>query len=174
MLFRKVYEDNAIGKLSDERFDTMSRDYEREQAELRTQSAELQALLEEYEQDGHNAERFLALAKKYPVFDELTPQMLNEFVDKVYIHEGDKSSGERRQQIDIYLNFIGQINLPDSEPEPTPEELAAAEKKFKRKMERLAYHKQWRDKKKAEREAAKADAEIIVIDVDGSSPKPAA
>ena len=174
ILFRKVYEDNAIGKLSDERFAVMSRDYETEQAELRVQSAELQALLDEYEQDSQSATRFLELAKKYPAFDELTSQMLHEFVDKVYIHEGDKSSGERRQQIDIYLNFVGQFNIPQEIPELTPEEQAIADKKFKKKLERRAYHKQWRDKKKMERETAKSDAEVIVVDADDSKPKPAA
>jgi len=174
ILFRKVYEDNAINKLSDERFDMMSRDYEVEQAKLRAQSAELQVLLDEYEQDSQSASRFIALAKKYPAFDELTPQMLHEFVDKVYIHEGDRSSGERRQQIDIYLNFVGQFNVPQDIPELTPEEQAAADDKLARKLERRAYHKQWRDKKKTERDAAKTDAEIITIGADDSSPKPAA
>ncbi|MCL2009848.1 MAG: DUF4368 domain-containing protein [Synergistaceae bacterium] len=147
--------------------------YETEQAELRAQSAELQVLLDEYEHDGHNAERFLVLAKKYPTFDELTPQMLHEFVDKVFIHEGDKSSGERRQQIDIHLNFIGQFKVPQEISELTPEELAAAEKKLERKLARRAYHKQWRDKKKAERAAAKTEAETTVV-ADDSTTKPAA
>jgi len=167
--------------LSDERYNLMSRDYETEQATLRAQSVEIQTLLDEFEQDSQSAARFLELVKKYPAFDELTPQMLHEFVDKVYIHEGDKSSGERRQQIDIYLNFIGQFIVPQVVPEPTPEEQAAAEKKFKRKMELRAYHKQWRDKKKAERETAKAETEIVNADeknivavADDSSPKPAA
>jgi hypothetical protein len=79
------------------------------------------------------------------------------------------------------LNFVGQFNVPQEIPELTPEEQAIADKKFKRKLERRAYHKQWRDKKKAEREAAKAETKIvnadektIVIDADDSPPKPAA
>lgn len=172
VLFRKVYEDNAIAKLSDERFAVMSRDYEREQAELRVQSAELQALLDVYEQDSHSAARFLELAKKYPAFDELTSQMLHEFVDKVLIHEGDKSSGERRQQIDIYLNFIGQFNVPNGIPELSPEEQAAKEEDLARRVKERARHKAWRDKKKAEREAAKA--ETIILEAASDIPKPAA
>jgi hypothetical protein len=157
VLFRKVYEDNTIGKLSDERFEIMSRDYEREQSDLRSQSVELHTLLNEYEQDSQSAARFLELAKKYPDFDELTPQMLHEFVDRVYIHEGDKSSGERIQQIDIHLNFIGQFVAPsEPPPEPTPEEIAAAEKARAYKLHRREYHKQWRDKKKADKFAATA------------------
>jgi hypothetical protein len=77
----------------------------------------LRALLDEYEQDCRSAERFPALARKYPDFDELTPQML---------HEAEKIDGERRQQIDIHLNFIGQFIAPSEPvPEPTPEEIAA-------------------------------------------------
>lgn len=160
VLFRKIYEDNAIGKLSDERFEIMSRDYEQEQLSLRAQSAELQVKLNEYEADSQSAAKFLALARKYPAFDELTPQMLAEFVDKVYVHEADKSSGERRQQIDIHLNFVGQFIAPsEPAPEPTPEEIAAAEKERARKLHRREYHKQWRDKRKAERIAAEAAAE---------------
>jgi hypothetical protein len=178
VLFRKVYEDNAIGKLSDERFNLMSKDYEREQAGLRAQSAELERLLDEYEQDSQSAAKFLALAKKYPAFDELTPQMLHEFVDKVYIHEKDRSSGECRQQIDIHFNFIGEFKIQKPEPKPTPKEQAEAEKRLAKKLYLREYHKRWRDKKKAEREAAKADAEIIVITDDSgdanATPKPAA
>jgi hypothetical protein len=88
-------------------------------------------------------------------------------VDKVYVHEGDKSSGERRQQIDIHLNFIGQFIAPSEPvPEPTPEEIAAAEKERARKLHRREYHKAWRDKRKA---AAKRDEESIT-----AGPKPAA
>ena len=150
VLYRKVYEDNAIGKLTDARFETMSKDYEREQDELRLQSAELQALLDEYERDSHSAARFLELARKYPAFDELTPQMLHEFVDKVYVHEGDRSSGERRQQIDIHLNFIGQFVAPrEPLPEPTPEEIAAAEKKRALRQHQREYHRAWRERRRA-------------------------
>jgi len=155
ILYRKVYEDNAIGKLSDERFNIMSQDYEQEQQTLRTQSAELQALLNEYEQDSQSAYKFLTLAKKYPNFDELTPQMLHEFVDKVYIHEGDRSSGERRQQMDIHLNFVRQFMPTQVIPEPTPEEIAKREADLAHRLKERKRHKAWREKKKAEREALK-------------------
>jgi DNA invertase Pin-like site-specific DNA recombinase len=173
VLFRKVYEDNAIGKLSDERFTLMSGDYEREQAELKAQSVELRRLLDEYEQDSQSAARFLELARKYPAFDELTPQMLHEFVDKVYIHEKDRSSGECRQEIDIHLNFIGQFIVPNSVRELTPEEQVAAEADLARRVAQRAKHKAWRDKKKAEREAAKSDT-VIALDDDNITPNPGA
>jgi hypothetical protein len=150
-LFRRVYEDNAIGKLSDERFETMSGGYEREQAELRAESAGLQATLDAYERDGQSAERFLALARKYPDFDELTPQMLHEFVDRVVVHEGDRSSGERRQRIDIHLNFVGRFAVPGSDREPTQEELAAKRADFERRRRNRANYRARCDRKKAER-----------------------
>ena len=92
----------------------------------------------------------------------------------IALYEGDRSSGERRQQLDIFLNFVGQFKAPNSVPATTPEEQAAAEAKLAKKLERRTYHKQWRDKKKAAREAAKSEAEVIVIDADDSIPKPAA
>jgi hypothetical protein len=95
MLFRRVYEDNAIGKLSDERYEQMSGDYEREQAEIKAQTAAIKAELQSFEQDSMNAENFLELVRRYTVFDELTTPMLHEFVNKVIVHKADKSSGER-------------------------------------------------------------------------------
>ena len=122
LLFRKVYEDNATGKLSDARYEQMSGDYEREQAELKAQSTAITTELEMFEQDSLNADMFLELVRRYTEFDELTTPMLHEFVDKIIVHEADKSTGERVQQVDIYLNFIGNFTIPGSEPMPlTPE-----------------------------------------------------
>jgi hypothetical protein len=96
----------------------------------------------------------------------------------VYIHEKDRSSGECRQQIDIHFNFIGEFKIQKPEPELTPEEQAEAEKKRAKKLYLREYHKAWRDKKKEERETAKANAEVIALtdDNDGAetTPKPAA
>jgi hypothetical protein len=104
--------------------------------------------------------KFLALARKYPDFDELTPQMLHEFVDRVYIHEAERIDGERRQQIDIYLNFIGEFKAPvEPAPESTPEETVAAEKERARRQHLREYHKRWRGARKAKAPASKADAE---------------
>jgi hypothetical protein len=110
-LFIKTYEDNAVGKLNDERFNLMTAAYDDEQAELKAQTAALTAELEAFEKDGENADKFMELVRRYTRFDELTTAMLHEFVDRVEVHEADKSSGERRQQIDVYLNFIGYVNI---------------------------------------------------------------
>jgi hypothetical protein len=108
-LFQKVYEDNATGKLNDERYGQLSESYEREQNELKTQNAILQAELDAYSADSEKAERFIALTRQYTDFDELTTPMLNEFVHKVYVHEADKSGGERVQKVRIFLNLIGDF-----------------------------------------------------------------
>ena len=74
-----------------------------------------------FEQDNTKIEQFYALAEKYTDFSELTTPMLNEFVEKVLVHAPDRSSGTREQEVEIYLNFIGNIDFPI--PEPTPEEI---------------------------------------------------
>jgi len=71
------------------------------------------------------ADRFIELVKKHTDFSELTPQMIAEYIEKIVVHEADKSSGERQQHVEIYLNFIGKFEVPA--PEPTPEEIAAEE-----------------------------------------------
>lgn len=81
---------------------------------------EAESALDSFEQDTANVERFLALAKKYTDFSELTTPMINEFIEKIIVHAPEKIDGDRTQQVDIYLKFIGQFDLPA--PELTPEE----------------------------------------------------
>jgi hypothetical protein len=158
-LFRKVYEDNAIGKLSDERYEQMSTAYDAEQAELKAQTAAMKSELEAFEQDSIRGDKFLELVKRYTQFDELTTPMINEFVEKIVVHEADKSTGERKQQVDIYLNFIGNFSIPGSEPQPlTPEEQAAEEKRLADKRKKNEYLRKWRAKRRAERAAIKGVA----------------
>jgi len=72
----------------------------------------LQTALEQFDSDSLRADKFLELAKRYKNFDELTAPMLHEFVDKIIVHEADRSSGKREQQVEIHLNYIGQFLLP--------------------------------------------------------------
>ena len=108
-LFNKIYEDNASGKLSDERFDKMSAAYEAEQAELSKKISEYSSALAEQANQTQNAKKFLNIAKKYSQITELTPQILHEFISKIVVHAPDRSSGRRVVQIDIHYNFIGTI-----------------------------------------------------------------
>jgi len=111
-LFRKTYEDFAAERLTEKRFSQLSSGYESEQETLEKQTAELRTELEQFDRDSFRADKFLELAKKYTDITELTPHILAEFVEKVTVHEADKSSGKRVQDVDIYLNFIGQFAAP--------------------------------------------------------------
>ena len=156
-LFQRVYEDNANGKLSDERFAQLSATYEKEESELKAQNTELQAQLTAYETDSFKADRFIEIAKRYTEFDALTTAMLNEFVEKIIVHEADKSSGQREQQVDIHLNFIGHFQLPQEEqPPPTAEEIEEAEKRRRRLEYQREANKRWYAKKKQEAEWQRA------------------
>ncbi len=124
-LIRRSYEDNVSGKLSDKRFELLSGEYEQEQAELEQSVSRLQAELDSFHADRDKADRFIDLAKRYTDFSELTPQMIAEFIEKIIVHQADKSSGERTQQVDVYLNFIGRFEVPMAAP--TTEEMAAEE-----------------------------------------------
>lgn len=108
-LFTKIYEDNASGKISDERFSKMSAAYEAEQAELSRTISEYSSALTEQTNQAQNAKKFLNIVKKYSRITELTPQILREFIEKIVVHAPDKSSGQRVVQIDIHYNFIGTI-----------------------------------------------------------------
>ena len=159
LLFQRVYEDNAMGRLSNERFEQLSGAYEAEQAELKRQNATLQKELSVFEEDSANVGRFLELARRYRRFDELTTPMLNEFIHKIYVHEGDKSSGERVQRVEIHFNFIGGFELPKAEP--TPEELEAHARRLEKlKKQREANKRYYEKKKHAQEKKQQAPAEI--------------
>jgi len=149
-LFRKTYEDNAGGKLSVARFEQLSAGYEREQEELKQQNAILQAELDAWSADSMKADGFIQLVRRYTNFEELTTPMLNEFIEKIVVYEADRSSGERVVDMDIYFNFIGKFDIPAEEP--TPEEVAAHEKRIQRLQKRREANRRYYAKKKAEME----------------------
>lgn len=126
MLMKKLYEDNISGKLSDKRFEFMFSEFENEQDTIEISMENAKAQIEKYESDTVRADKFIELVKRYTDFSELTTPMLNEFVEKILVHEADYSSGERVQEVEIYLNFIGKFELPVKEP--TAEEIAEHEK----------------------------------------------
>lgn len=116
-LIKKLYEDNVSGKLSDKRFELLSGDYEGEQSELEQIIEQIESELERFDADSARADKFIDVAREYTDFTELTAPMVNEFIDKILIYEPDRSSGERIQQVDIYLNFIGKFDIPVTESE---------------------------------------------------------
>ena len=109
-IFQRIYEDNIIGKLSDERFMKMSKGYEDEQRTLQAEADIIQNELQQEEKKSVDVKRFLAVVKKYTDLTELTPEILHEFVDRIIVHAPDKSSGRRLQEIEIIYNHIGEFD----------------------------------------------------------------
>ena len=170
-LICKIYEDNALGKLPDARYRALDAQYAKEQDALEIEIAELEKAVTGYEQSQKSAEKFIALIDKYENFDTLTNTMLNEFVEKILVHErARKGSQDTTQEIEIYFNFLGRYIPPSLQPVPlTPEEQEELRKKEERKdrlhqnyLKRKASgaQKQYEDKikakKKAEMDAKKA------------------
>ena len=148
LLIKKVYEDNAMGKLPDRRYEMLSSDYEKEQQELEVSIKEVQEKLMQFEEDTDRTEEFLSLVHKYTDIQELTPAIVNEFVDKVLVHKIEKTDGDRVQEIEIFLNYIGKVELPAQEL--SEEEMADEEKKRKHRQYRREYQKAYRKKHRPE------------------------
>ena len=104
-LFTRLYEDNVSGKISDERFEIMSKNYEAEQKELRQVVSELTAFVQASEQKNADTAQFIGIVRKYSEIPKLTPEIMHEFIEKIVVHAPDKSSGHRTQQIDICFRF---------------------------------------------------------------------
>ena len=106
-LFKRIYKDNANGKLSDSRFQMLSDDYEQEQEELREKLLQLNEDITQQEEQAENIDRFIGKVRKYLDLDDLTPAIVNDMVKAVYVHAPDKSSGHREQRIDISYDLVG-------------------------------------------------------------------
>lgn len=112
MIFKRIYEDNISGKLSDDRFQKLSADYENEQRELQTLAAELRQEVEAEEGKTANVNRFLSIVDRYTDIPELTTCILHEFVEKIVIHAASDPKGKNRtQEIDIYYKGIGVLDI---------------------------------------------------------------
>lgn len=114
-LFTRLYEDNVLGKLSDERFTMMSTAYEEEQQKLKATVSELTALIDASEKKSSDVTAFLEIVRKYEHITKLTPEIMHELIEKIVVHEADKSSGKRVQQIDIYYRFDVAISSVTTE-----------------------------------------------------------
>ena len=117
-IFKRLYEDSVTGRISDERFSELSADYEAEQKELKERAAGLQAELSKSQEAAENAEKFMKVVRRHTSFEELTPTLLREFVEKIVVHESVALDGKRRgklrrQEIEIYYSFVGKVELPD-------------------------------------------------------------
>lgn len=125
----------------------MSAGYEQEQEELEAAIQREQAELDSFHADTDRADKFLELVKKYTDFSALTTPMLLEFVDKILVHAPEKVDGERIQEVDIYLRFIGKVDIPA--PELTQEELLERERRKIMREKQREYTRRYREKKRA-------------------------
>ena len=113
-IFKRLYEDSVTGRISDERFAELSADYEAEQRQLKERADELQGELSKAQEATVNAGKFMNIVRKYTSFEELTPTLLREFIEKIVVHECSYDENKnRRQEIEIYYSFVGKVDLPE-------------------------------------------------------------
>jgi hypothetical protein len=128
-LLNKIYEDNALGRLPEKRYESLLETYGKEQETLEAEIAKIQSAVEKFENENTRVERFMKLVERYTDFEEITTVMIHEFVEKIVVHEREKPMVQTSpQKIEIHLNFIGEFSLPNAEREPTPEDLAEQER----------------------------------------------
>lgn len=111
-IIRKLYEDNVNGRITDERFDFLAKSYEDEGNDLKAKIQELQNALASSVQDEEKLSKFLKVVKSYTEIEELTPEILNSFIEKIYIGETEKYDGRKMQEVEIIYKFVGALNLP--------------------------------------------------------------
>lgn len=111
-LIKKLYEGNATGKIPDKHFERLLSEYDSEQTALETEIEDLKAQIDSFNEDSAKADKFIAVVRRYTDFTELTTPMLNEFIEKVVVHEATGGRTDRKQKIDVYFNFVGQVELP--------------------------------------------------------------
>ena len=111
-IIRKLYEDNVCGRITDERFDFLAKSYEDEGNDLKTKIQELKNALASSVQEEEKLSKFLKVVKSYTKIQELSPEILNSFIEKIYIGETEKYEGRKMQEVEIIYKFVGAINLP--------------------------------------------------------------
>ena len=154
-LYKKLYESYAVGKIPEDKFEFLSGEYLAEQTELQNSIAENEVEICKYEDDTARVGQFLELAEKYTDFTELTTPMINEFIDKILVHSADRNNGPRTQEVEIYLKFIGQFEIPQREL--TEEELEQMRIK-KYWQDRYWKHRDYElNRRKKQKEMAKAE-----------------
>ena len=169
----KIYEDNALGRLPDARYAALDAQYAKEQEALAAEIAELEKAVSSYDQGKKSAEKFIALIDKYQGFGNMTNTMLNEFVEKILVHERDrKGSIETTQAVEVYFNFVGKYIPPAfRDVKLTPEEQEALRKKEELKDRRhqaylrrkaSGWQRQYEERTKAAKKA-KIDAKKAAI-----------
>lgn len=159
---KRLYEGNASGKIPDRQFEKLMAQYDSEQQELEERVKEIEVSIHEIQQESENGQQFVRLVQKYRDLTEIDQTALNEFIDKVVVHEATGGrTADRSQQIDIYFNFIGQFMVEDTEEELLMQEKEAQRladlKERERKDRRNETVRRYRQRKK-EREVKQAES----------------
>lgn len=168
-LMCRIYEDMILNKIPNNRYEILNNQYETEQVALSKEIKDLEQQVSRYEKETDRARKFISLISRYENFDELTTTMINEFVEKIIVHERDrKGSQTSKQKIEIYFNFIGNYELPQAElSEEEKQKLEEEERKIKERKDKLHQNylkrkasgkqKEYEDKYKARREQKKQE-----------------
>ena len=138
-LMCRIYEDMILDKIPNNRYEILNNQYETEQLTLSKEIKDLEVVISRYEKETDRARKFISLINRYENFDELTNTMINEFVEKIIIHERDrKGSQTSKQKIEIYFNFIGNYEVPKEElSEEERSKLEEEERKINERRDRL-------------------------------------
>lgn len=183
----RIYEDMILEKIPNNRYEILNNQYETEQRELSKENDGLEKAIKRYEKETDRAKKFIRLIERYDNFDELTPTIINEFVEKILVHERDrKGSQTANQKVEIYFNFIGNYEPPKEElSEEEMQKLREKEEKEWERKDRLHQNylkheendkqKEYEDRYKARREEKKQEklkslkrTEIKLKDLDGN------
>ena len=133
-LIKKLYEAYATGKIPENHFSELLTGYDTEQKTLDGEIERLQAEIDRYNTDSVRADKFIELVKRHTEFTEFSASLLNEFVEKIIVHEATKVNGVREQEVEIYLNFIGKFDLPEQEEQPEETPIRKSRKKRRHEM----------------------------------------
>ncbi|WP_071132848.1 recombinase family protein [Alterileibacterium massiliense] len=168
-LMCRIYEDMILNKIPNSRYEILNNQYETEQITLSKEIKDLEQQVSRYEKETDRARKFISLISRYENFDELTTTMINEFVEKIIVHERDrKGSQTSKQKIEIYFNFIGNYELPQAElSDEEKQKLEEEERKIEERKDKLHQNylkrkasgkqKEYEDKYKARREQKKQE-----------------
>ena len=168
-LMCRIYEDMILNKIPNNRYKILNNQYETEQVALSKEIKDLEQQVSRYEKETDRAKKFISLISRYENFDELTTTMINEFVEKIIVHERDrKGSQTSKQKIEVYFNFIGNYELPQAElSDEEKQKLEEEERKIKERKDKLHQNylkrkasgkqKEYEDKYKARREQKKQE-----------------
>jgi len=147
-LMCRIYEDMILEKIPSNRYEILNSQYETEQIALSKEIKDLEFAISRYEKETDKAKKFISLISRYENFDELTTTMINEFVEKIIVHERNrKGSQTSKQKIEIYFNFIGNYEPPKEELTEEEERLKIEEEKRKIKERKDRLHQNYLKRK---------------------------